>query len=181
MLCCTTPVAGSQYTGDQFQRLLADHGVVCSMSRSGNAWANSAMKSFLSSLKTERTARKLCTRDEVKADVFRLHRATHSSNDGWRFRDRVWLWALVGKIWALYSRAYHKSNGRNRNNDCADWCRKDSTNHTPRRPGFHLPCRRALSQNRPLPAPPALNRCDDLKSLHRSLQDVHPKTFFGCS
>jgi transposase InsO family protein len=26
---------GSQYTSEQFQRLMADHGVVCSMSRSG--------------------------------------------------------------------------------------------------------------------------------------------------
>ena len=34
------------------------HGVVCSMSRSGNAWNNAAMESFFSSLKTERTARK---------------------------------------------------------------------------------------------------------------------------
>lgn len=26
---------GSQYTSEQFQRLMADHGVICSMSRSG--------------------------------------------------------------------------------------------------------------------------------------------------
>src|SRR6516225_7768386 len=50
---------GSQYTSEQFQRLMADHGVVCSMSRSGNVWDNAAMESFFSSLKTERTARKL--------------------------------------------------------------------------------------------------------------------------
>ncbi len=49
---------GSQYTSEQFQRLLADHGVVCSMSRSGNVWDNAAMEGFFSSLKTERTARK---------------------------------------------------------------------------------------------------------------------------
>src|SRR5215471_6776051 len=50
---------------------MADHGVVCSMSRSGNVWDNAAMESFFSSLKTERTARKLYrTRDEAKADVF---------------------------------------------------------------------------------------------------------------
>jgi transposase InsO family protein len=43
----------------------------CSMSRSGNVWDNAAMESFFSSLKTERTARKLYrTRDEAKADVF---------------------------------------------------------------------------------------------------------------
>jgi putative transposase len=62
---------GSQYTSEQFQRLMADHGVVCSMSRSGNCWDNAAMESFFSSLKTERTARKTYrTRNEAKADVF---------------------------------------------------------------------------------------------------------------
>ena len=62
---------GSQYTSEQFQRLLADHGVVCSMSRSGNVWDNAAMESFFSSLKTERTARKTYrTREDAKAYVF---------------------------------------------------------------------------------------------------------------
>jgi putative transposase len=62
---------GSQYTSEQFQRLMADHGVVCSMSRSGNVWDNAAMESFFSSLKTERVDRKTYrTRDEAKADVF---------------------------------------------------------------------------------------------------------------
>ena len=62
---------GSQYTSEQFQRLMIDHGVVCSMSRSGNVWDNATMESFFSSLKTERTARKVYrTRDEAKADVF---------------------------------------------------------------------------------------------------------------
>jgi hypothetical protein len=50
---------------------MADHGVICSMSRSGNVWDNAAMESFFSSLKTERTARKTYrTRDQAKADVF---------------------------------------------------------------------------------------------------------------
>jgi putative transposase len=62
---------GSQYTSEQFQRLMADNGVTCSMSRSGNVWDNAAMESFFSSLKTERTARKTYrTRDQAKADVF---------------------------------------------------------------------------------------------------------------
>jgi putative transposase len=62
---------GSQYTSEQFQRLLAGHGVTCSMSRAGNVWDNAAMESFFSSLKTERTARKTYrTREEAKADVF---------------------------------------------------------------------------------------------------------------
>ena len=62
---------GSQYTSEQFQKLMAGHGVICSMSRSGNVWDNAAMESFFSSLKTERTARKTYRmRDEAKADVF---------------------------------------------------------------------------------------------------------------
>ena len=62
---------GSQYTSEQFQRLMTDHGVTCSMSRSDNCWDNAAMESFFSSLKTERVARKTYrTRDQARADVF---------------------------------------------------------------------------------------------------------------
>lgn len=62
---------GSQYTSEDFQRLLRDHGIVCSMSRRGDCWDNAAMESFFSSLKTERTSRKhYATRDEARADVF---------------------------------------------------------------------------------------------------------------
>lgn len=60
----------AQYTSEQFQRLLWAHGVTCSMSRSGNCWDN-AMESFFSTLKIERTNRKIyATRDEARADVF---------------------------------------------------------------------------------------------------------------
>jgi putative transposase len=62
---------GSQYTSEQFQRLMADNGVACSMSRSGNVWDSAAIESFFSSLQTERTARTTRrTRDQAKADVF---------------------------------------------------------------------------------------------------------------
>jgi putative transposase len=62
---------GSQYTSEQFQRLMADNGVLCSMSRSGNVWDNAAMESFFSSLKTERIGKKVYrTRDDARADVF---------------------------------------------------------------------------------------------------------------
>jgi putative transposase len=61
---------GSQYTSEQFQQLMVYNGVTCSMSRSGNVWDNAAMESF-SSLKTERTARKVYrSRDQARADVF---------------------------------------------------------------------------------------------------------------
>jgi putative transposase len=62
---------GSQYTSQQFQKLMADNGVACSMSRSGNVWDNAAMESFFSSLKTERTARNVYrSRNQARADVF---------------------------------------------------------------------------------------------------------------
>lgn len=50
---------GSQYTSEHFRKLMEVNGVTCSMSRSGNVWDNAAMESFFSSLKTERTARKV--------------------------------------------------------------------------------------------------------------------------
>jgi transposase InsO family protein len=81
---------GSQYTSEQFQRLIADHGVVCSMSRSGNVWDNAAMESFFSSLKTERTARRIYrTRYDAKADVFDYRALLQSETpalDDWIFK-----------------------------------------------------------------------------------------------
>ena len=62
---------GSQYSSGQFQRLMAESGIVCSMSSSDNVWDNGAMESFFSLLETERTARKTYrTRNEARADVF---------------------------------------------------------------------------------------------------------------
>lgn len=62
---------GSQYTSEAFQRLLADQGIVCSMSRRGDCWDNAAMESFFSTLKIERVHRhRYQTRDEARADIF---------------------------------------------------------------------------------------------------------------
>jgi putative transposase len=62
---------GSQYTSENFQRLLDSNGIVCSMSRRGNCWDNAAMESFFSTLKTERLAKHhYKTRDDLRADVF---------------------------------------------------------------------------------------------------------------
>ncbi len=41
---------GSQYASEPFQRLMADHGITCSMRRSGNVWDNAAITCFFSSL-----------------------------------------------------------------------------------------------------------------------------------
>lgn len=62
---------GTQYTSDDFQRVLASQGIVCSMSRRGDCWDNAAMESFFSTLKTERTSKSNYTsRDQARADVF---------------------------------------------------------------------------------------------------------------
>jgi transposase InsO family protein len=62
---------GSQYTSEHFQKLLAEQGVTCSMSRAGEVWDNSAMESFFSTLKIERVHRKVYrTRAQARADVF---------------------------------------------------------------------------------------------------------------
>ena len=44
---------GSQYASNDYQQMLADHQMVCSMSRKGNCWDNAVMESFYRSLKTE--------------------------------------------------------------------------------------------------------------------------------
>jgi len=37
---------GSQYASDHYQRLLAQHGITCSMSRRADCWDNAPMESF---------------------------------------------------------------------------------------------------------------------------------------
>lgn len=44
---------GSQYASNNYQRLLAENNIQCSMSRKGNCWDNSPMESFFHTLKTE--------------------------------------------------------------------------------------------------------------------------------
>jgi transposase InsO family protein len=44
---------GVQYASHVYQALLAEHGIVCSMSRKGNCWDNAIVESFFSSLKRE--------------------------------------------------------------------------------------------------------------------------------
>lgn len=62
---------GSQYLSGTFQKLLADHGIECSMSRRGDCWDNAAVESFFSTLKVERVyRRKYRTREEARADLF---------------------------------------------------------------------------------------------------------------
>jgi transposase InsO family protein len=62
---------GSQYASDDYQAVLARHGMVCSMSRKGNCWDNAVMESFYSTLKTELIYHEVFhTRDEARRAVF---------------------------------------------------------------------------------------------------------------
>ena len=63
---------GSQYASDNFQDLLKDNGIVCSMSRKGDCWDNACMESFFGSLKTEWVGdKKYSSFTEAKKDVFK--------------------------------------------------------------------------------------------------------------
>ena len=62
---------GSQYASDDFQDLLAEHGIECSMSGVGNCYDNAAMESWFGLLKRERVnKRHYRTRREARTDVF---------------------------------------------------------------------------------------------------------------
>lgn len=62
---------GSQFGSDDFVRWCKDNHLVPSMSRRGNCWDNAVAESFLSSLKKERSKRRIyATRQEAKSEVF---------------------------------------------------------------------------------------------------------------
>jgi transposase InsO family protein len=62
---------GVQYASGDFQDLLKDHKVICSMSRKGNCWDNACVESFFGSLKNEWVKGKIYgSFDEAKKDIF---------------------------------------------------------------------------------------------------------------
>ena len=62
---------GVQYASGDFQDLLEDNNVVCSMSRKGNCWDNACVESFFGSLKNEWVRGKIYeTCDDAKKDIF---------------------------------------------------------------------------------------------------------------
>ena len=62
---------GSQYASEHYQRLLAGHGITCSMSRRGDCWDNAPMESFFASLKKELVHHEdYRTREEAQASIF---------------------------------------------------------------------------------------------------------------
>ena len=62
---------GSQYASEHYQRLLAGHGITCSMSRRANCWDNAPMETFFASLKKELVHDEdYATRAEARASIF---------------------------------------------------------------------------------------------------------------
>ena len=62
---------GSQYISDDYQQMLKENGILCSMSARGNCYDNAVVESFFGSLKRERVRRyKYRTRQEAQIDVF---------------------------------------------------------------------------------------------------------------
>lgn len=62
---------GIQYASNDYQKLLSQHGMVCSMSKKGDCWDNAVMESFYGSMKTECTHhRHYHSRSEARRDIF---------------------------------------------------------------------------------------------------------------
>jgi transposase InsO family protein len=62
---------GSQYASEHYQRLLARHGITCSMSRRADCWDNAPMESFFASLKKELVhGADFATRAQARAAIF---------------------------------------------------------------------------------------------------------------
>jgi putative transposase len=62
---------GSQYASEHYQRLLAKHGIACSMSGVGQCWDNAPMESFFATLKKELIHHEdYQTRAEARASIF---------------------------------------------------------------------------------------------------------------
>ncbi len=62
---------GSQYANKEYQAMLQEAGISCSMSRKGNCWDNAVVESFFSTLKREWIeGKRYQTRSEAKADIF---------------------------------------------------------------------------------------------------------------
>jgi len=62
---------GSQYASRDYQKVLKEHDIICSMSRKGNCYDNAVMESFFHSLKTEWVHHyRYLTRQQAKNSIF---------------------------------------------------------------------------------------------------------------
>lgn len=78
---------GIQYACNEYQKVLNDNKIFCSMSRKGDCWDNAVAESFFSSLKKELVyKRRFKTMDQARMDIFHYieifynRKRLHSSN-----------------------------------------------------------------------------------------------------
>lgn len=72
---------GSQYCSIEYQNILRQHGIVCSMSRKGNCWDNAVMERFFHSLKSEQVYfMNYQTPEEAKKDIVDYIEMFYNSN-----------------------------------------------------------------------------------------------------
>ena len=72
---------GAQFTSDEYQRFLRDHGLVSSMSAVGSCADNAAAEGFFGRLKRERVNRRSYrTRREARTDVFDYIERVHNAD-----------------------------------------------------------------------------------------------------
>jgi putative transposase len=80
---------GSQYASNDYQGLLREHGLICSMSRKGDCWDNAVVESFFATLKSELVFHRSWNNRRVAIseifeylEVFYNRRRRHSTVDG---------------------------------------------------------------------------------------------------
>lgn len=81
---------GSQYASADYRALLAQHGLICSMSRKGDCYDNAAMESFYHTLKTEHVH--FCdyvTRRQAMTDLFDYIEVFYNRQRRHSFLDHV--------------------------------------------------------------------------------------------
>lgn len=72
---------GSQYCSDDYQQLLQDHQLICSMSRKGNCWDNAVAESFFHTLKVELIRdERFQTREHLQQTVFEYIEVDYNRN-----------------------------------------------------------------------------------------------------
>ena len=90
---------GVQYASCDYQELLKEHDIICSMSRKGNCWDNSPAESFFSTLKKERVHHKIYrTKEEAKQDIFQYIEV---------FYNRIRLHSTLGNLSPVMFEAKH--------------------------------------------------------------------------
>jgi transposase InsO family protein len=72
---------GSQYCSQEYQQLLNDHQLICSMSRKGNCWDNAVAESFFHTLKVEVIRdERFKTREQLTQTVFEYIEVDYNRN-----------------------------------------------------------------------------------------------------